>query len=98
MHRLFLRRQLVRGLFHEHCPQPRRFHVERVAVVAELPAHVLPRHLHVHPHLHAARAFLQTQHAIDAPARGRRPHLVAVDLDLQPGGHGKWHGPRGGLF
>jgi hypothetical protein len=54
-----------------------RFHVQRVAVIAELPAHVLPRHLHVHPHLHPARAFLQAKYAIRArswpsPALRRR--------------------------
>ena len=65
VHRLFLHRELVRGLLDERRPLPEALHVERVAVIAELAAHVLARHLHVD--LHLAPAVISP-----ATARGTR--------------------------
>ena len=90
MDRFFLGGEFVRGLLDEHRALPEGFHVQRVAVTAGFAAHVPPRHLHVHPHLAPAGAFLQPQHAIRARPDGG-DDLARFDFHLRRGWRGQWH-------
>ena len=97
MDRLFLRGELVRGLLDERRPLPERLHVQRVAVIAELAAHIVARHFYIHPHLAPARAFVQAKYAILARPDGHS-HFAALCLHLWLCRHRQRHGPRGWLF
>ena len=97
VHRLFLHRELVRRLLDERRPPLEALHVERVAVIAVLPAHVLARHLHVDLHPAPRCRFLQPQHAVLARPDAHA-HFLAVCFDLRLGGHRERHGPRWRLF